>query len=472
VCDIQSIQLSGQNFGSQGLPSSLEVDARVDCAAVNIEIRRNATDPTPLLSAANVTATPTPHPVAGAPPNLVVRSFALTGGISVRCGEVLHVTIVCADQATCRRAEPVRVQCKGFAGSECPTTVVLSVAPPLDQGADCVAAGAYVVTVVDPVGADITYFWSSGPVGSPQASLPGTGPSQTIQVQGGDPQKIVTVFAMKTGCPPAPPGTLLVPAGDDVQCPTGFTVFVVQGTTTIAGPHANTQGVDWNVPAVPPGTYMIRVTSPAGAGETYEWFNNDGTLAATGLANDHAVTVNAGQSTTISFRIKPSDCCPALLGSVTLTGTSSTSTTPPTGQPPAEQPPTEEPPPEQPAVPSFCPILRLLVGIALIVALLSVVAAGCAIVVAAAIPTLIAAVIVAVIAAILLLLFCRPSLCRLIGVVVWALKWAIVLGGLIAIGCGSLVSVFIVVLYGGVTAALIWWLISLGCRVPRMIDAP
>jgi hypothetical protein len=29
-----------------------------------------------------------------------------------------------------------------------------------------------------------------------------------------------------------------------------------------------------------------------------------------------------------------------------------------------------------------------------------------------------------------------------------------------------------VVLYGGVTAALICWLIAHGCRIPRMIDAP
>ena len=473
MCNIQSIQLAGQNFGAQGIPSQLEVVARVDCPAVNIEVRRNATDATPILSATNVDATPATQPVAGVPPNLVVHRFDLTGGLSIRCGELLNVTIICANDASCRRGdngELTRVQCKGFSASECPTTVILSVAPPVAQNADCVAAGNYVVTVVDPIGADITYFWSAGPVGSPQSSLPGTGPSQTIQVQAGDPDTIVSVIAIKAGCPPPPPGTMLFPAGDAVQCPTGFTVVVVQGATTIAGPHANTQGVDWNVPAVAPGAYTVRITQPTGAGASYEWFDNNGTLASTGTANDHAVTVNAGQTTTTSFRIKPSECCPAMMGSVTFTG--SATSTPPTEQPPTEEPPVGDPPIEEPPSFDFCALLRLIAGIALVAALLSIVATGCIVLVPTAIPTLIGAIIVAVAAAILVLLICRPSLCRLIGVLVWALKWSIVLGALIAIGCGSIVSAFIVALYGGIVAALIWLLISMHCRIPHMLSMP
>lgn len=471
MCDIASLQVSGQDFSAQGIPTQLRVEARVDCSAVNIEVRRNATDPTPILSATNVQATPASQPVPGTPPNLVVQIFPLTGGLSITCGDLLHVTIACTNDASCRRDELALVQCKGFVGSECPATVVLSVAPPLDQSADCVAAGAYVVTVVDPVGSDITYFWSAGAVGSPQSSLPGTGPTQTVQVQDGDPQTIVSVIAIKTGCAPAPPGTVLFPAGDDVQCPTGFTVIVAQGTTVLAGPHTNVQGVDWNVPALAAGTYTVRVTQPSGSGESYEWFNNDGTLAATGPANDHTATISAGQSTTLSFRIKPSDCCPAMMGSVTLTG--STSGTPPS-QPPDTETPVEQPPVTEPATPAspFCAFLNLLVGLALIAVLLSVVASGCLMLLPTAIPTLLAAAAVAIVAGLLWLLICGPDLCLLVGVLVWTLKWAIVLGALIAIGCSSFVSAFIVVLYGGIVAALIWVLIARGCRIPRLLGPP
>jgi hypothetical protein len=477
MCDIQGIQLAGQNFGSQGVPSQLEVSAHVDCPAVHIEVRRNPGDPTPILSATNIAATPASQPLAGIPPNLVVHQFALTGGLSVRCGEILHVSLICANDASCRRSEALLVQCKGVADSECPTTVILSVAPPVDQSADCIAAGDHVVTVVDPVGTDITYFWSAGPVGSVQTSLPGTGPTQTIQVQAGDPQSIVSVIAIKAGCPPAPPGTMLFPAGDAVQCPTGFAVVVAQSTATIAGPHTNTQGIDWNVPAVPPGAYTIRITQPTGSGEAYEWFNNDGTLAATGSANSHNVAVNAGQSATTSFRIKPSECCPAMMGSVTLTGTAAT-TIPPGGTspgdtPPGETPPAEERPPVEPP-PSFdlCALLRLIVGIGLIGTLLSVVATACNILVVVTLPVMVSIAFGAIVIAILLLLTCNPTFCRVVGVLVWAFKWAIVLGALLAIGCGSILSAFIVAIYGGIVAALIWLLVANGCRVPSMRGLP
>jgi len=477
MCNIQNIQLTSQNFDAQGLVSRLVVNARVDCDTVNIEVRRNANDTDAILSKTGVDGT-TVNSVAGEPPNLVAHTFADIGALGIRCGDLLNVRIICVDdlgnETSCKRGfngELTKVECKGFAGSECPATVILSVAPPVDQSADCIAAGNYVVTVVDPVGVDVTYFWSAGPVGSTQAMLQGNGAAQTIQVHGGDSQTVVTVIAIKPGCPP-PTGTVFFPAGDDVQCPTGFTAVVVQGTTTIAGPHANTQGVNWNVPAVAAGAYKVRITQPTGAGATYEWFDNNGTLASTGAANDHAVTVNAGQTTTTSFRIKPSECCPAMTGSVTLTSSATSTPTPPTGQP-TEEPPEEQPPVEDP--PSgfdLCALLRLIAGLGLIAALLSVVATGCIVLVPTAIPTLIGAAVVAVVAVILVLLICRPSLCRLIGVLVWALKWSIVLGALIAIGCGSIVSAFIVALYGGIVAALIWLLISMHCRVPSMRSMP
>ena len=160
-----------------------------------------------------------------------------------------------------------------------------------------------------------------------------------------------------------------------------------------------------------------------------------------------------------------------MMGSVTLTGTGSGSGEPPEEEPTEEEPPTDDDEENPPSF-DFCALLRLIVGIALIATLLSVVASACTILFPAAIPTLVVAVIAAIVGAVLVLLICRPSVCRLVGVLVWAFKWAIVLGALIAIGCGSIVSAFIVVIYGGIVAALIWFLVARGCRVPRMQDAP
>ena len=225
-----------------------------------------------------------------------------------------------------------------------------------------------------------------------------------------------------------------------------------------------------------PGSYTVRVTQPSSGGETFEWFDNGGALAASGSSNELGVVLAAGETKTVSFRIKPSDCCPAMIGSVTLTASRVPPGEPPDGTPPDGTPP-DETPPEQPEEPEtatfpFCAILRLLIGLALIAALVGGVAAGCAMLLPAAIPTLIGGVVVAVVGALVLLLICRPTCCRLLGLLLWALKWAIVLGAIVAIGCGSLLSAWIVVTYGGAAAALTWALVARGCRIPELLDLP
>lgn len=476
MCDIQSIQLSGQGFSAQGIPSALGVLARVDCPAVNIEIRRSTNDPTPMLSQTNVASVEETEPVPGMPPRHVIHVFTLPPGVSVKCDETLVVTIVCADDAGCRVTERAVVHCKGFEPTDCPSTVVLSTDPPVHQTGDCLPAGTYVITVEDPLGADVDYFWSANEVGGPPPTdLPGSGPTQTFQVQDGDPPTIVSVIAMKSGCPPRT-GNILFPAGDDANCPTGFSVSVLRGGASVAGPHTNLQGVDWDVPAVAPGAYTVAVTQPPGE---FEWFDNTGVLVASGAQNSRDVTVVAGQSTTLSFRVKPSDCCPAMSGRVTLTGASGgTDDTDDTDDPDDTDDTDDSNDPDDPNTPvvvpppPLCLILDIIVALALVVALVSVVAGACAMLLPAAIPILIGAVAVAVVAAVLALIICRPSLCRVLSVIVWALKWAIMLGAVVALACGGLLGAFVVVIYGGIIAALIWLMIGRGCAVPRMLGLP
>src|SRR4051812_21110439 len=94
MCDIQEIQLQGENFSVQGVPSGLRVSARVDCTEVNIEVRRNPTDPIPLLSVSNVSASGLVGAIPGLPTRAASHTFELVDGQpSIRCGEVLNVTI-------------------------------------------------------------------------------------------------------------------------------------------------------------------------------------------------------------------------------------------------------------------------------------------------------------------------------------------------------------------------------------------
>jgi hypothetical protein len=57
-------------------------------------------------------------------------------------------------------------------------------------------------------------------------------------------------------------------------------------------------------------------------------------------------------------------------------------------------------------------------------------------------------------------------------VLVWALKWAIVLGALASLVLRSLGSGLVVAMCGGTCSALVWWLTGRGCPVPRLRGAP
>ncbi len=122
-------------------------------------------------------------------------------------------------------------------------------------------------------------------------------------------------------------------------------------------------------------------------------------------------------------------------------------------------------------VEQFCKYLYLAVGVALIALLVGLVMTTGALTIAV-LPALLVSAIAAGSALLLALVLCERSLCRLIGVVVWALKWSIVFGAGIAVATLNLSSAFVVVLLGGMAATLIWMLIARRCRVPEMFDAP
>ena len=119
----------------------------------------------------------------------------------------------------------------------------------------------------------------------------------------------------------------------------------------------------------------------------------------------------------------------------------------------------------------FCQTLFLIAGLALLAAFLGVVAGGIP-ALPAVLPVMLAAAAVAVTALLLARLLCEVSLCRLIGVGVWALKWTVVLGAFLAIGFLSVGSAFVVILCGGTVSALIWALTDKGCPVPRLLGPP
>jgi hypothetical protein len=119
-----------------------------------------------------------------------------------------------------------------------------------------------------------------------------------------------------------------------------------------------------------------------------------------------------------------------------------------------------------------CQTLILVAGLALVAAVLGVVAAGALMPLPLALPAMMGGIGVAVAALLLARLLCELGMCRLVGVVVWALKWGIIAGAVLTIALVSVGSAFVVVLCGVIVSALIWWLTARGCPVPRLLGPP
>jgi hypothetical protein len=112
------------------------------------------------------------------------------------------------------------------------------------------------------------------------------------------------------------------------------------------------------------------------------------------------------------------------------------------------------------------------VAIALVVALVSIVVTATGPLAILVFPVLVAAAIAVIITAILLLLICRPSVCRILRILAWSLKWAIVIGAIIAISMFSLTAILVVIVYGMIIAAIEWGIARNGCQDPPMPSLP
>jgi hypothetical protein len=120
----------------------------------------------------------------------------------------------------------------------------------------------------------------------------------------------------------------------------------------------------------------------------------------------------------------------------------------------------------------FCAYLIFLAGVALIAVLLAGVLSAGAVLLPGGTVALATSVIAAVGALLIALALCELGWCRLLGVIFWALKWAIVIGMVISVSLLSAACGFVVVLYGGASATLLWLLVRRGCAIPRMLAWP
>jgi hypothetical protein len=119
----------------------------------------------------------------------------------------------------------------------------------------------------------------------------------------------------------------------------------------------------------------------------------------------------------------------------------------------------------------ICAYLSLLVGVALIALLVGVIATAGS-VLANAVPAMLTSAAAAAAAILLMLRLCDMDRCRLLRVLAWAFKWAVVLGGILAVATLNAGSALAVVICGGVTSMLIWQLVDRGCPVPRLFAQP
>lgn len=120
----------------------------------------------------------------------------------------------------------------------------------------------------------------------------------------------------------------------------------------------------------------------------------------------------------------------------------------------------------------FCAYLYFLAGVALIGVLVAGVLSAAAVPLPGGLAIVVASAIAVIGALLIALVVCEFSLCRLLGVIFWALKWAIVIGMVISVSLFNAACGFVVVLYGGVSATLLWTLQRRGCSIPRMLGWP
>jgi hypothetical protein len=313
MCQINEILVSGSQWDANGDPSSISVDVRVDgCHYVEIKVFRALGDAVPLYSASN-------RPVSSG--GLASAQFTVTKDKVVHCGEVLWVDVVCQTDPSCSVREEFRVVCKGLEDVEtCPNAgPPLSIQPALDASADCVAGGAYTVTIGGTWPAGTTFNWSLGDL-PPGITSPTNQHSSSFILQHpvGSPARILIAEVEVPGCPDVQ-SVVVFPPADVANCPTqiGISVFGSAGPLPVPA-----DGMTYA--ALPPGDYRIRVTSPTGTGVNFEWYRENALQPSTPATPNELFipTLPAGVETTIAVRVQQ-ECCNALLDTVVLRTTPS-----------------------------------------------------------------------------------------------------------------------------------------------------
>ena len=465
MCLINDLQIAGAPWDANGDPITILVYVRVEgCDYLEFKVFRALGDTVPLYTASN-------RPVSWS--GIGQAQFTITKDKVVHCGEVLCVEVVCQTDPSCLIREEVRVNCKGFEGAaECPGAgPPLSIQPPVDISADCIAGGTYTVVIGGTWPGGSTFNWSLGNL-PPGVTSPTNqhGTSFVLQHPVGSPGRILIAEVEVPGCPDVQ-SVVLFPPADTANCPSQIGISVIGPTGLIPVPADGTTYAD-----LPPGNYRVEVASPA-AGPTvdFEWYRDNALQASTPATPNklEVPSLPAGAETTIAVRVQQ-ECCNALLDTVLLRTAPAKDGGPDDTPPPPDsddddttQPPDDVSPPSWP-----CVILGLLVGLAMIAALVSLVGLAVPPIAILALPALQIAAIAILIAGVLLLLICRPSLCRLLGIVAWALKWAVLFGALIAIATLSLGAFLLVLVYGMLLAAAVWLIALNGCQEPGMLSIP
>lgn len=459
MCQIHDLQIVGRQWDANGNPAAIEVGVRASgCQLLEFRVFRAPGEATPLYLTGD-------RPVSAG--GLANAEFAVTPDRSIQCGEVLWVEVGCQTDPGCVVRASVRVECKGFEGAgACPSAgPPLSVQPGIALQADCVAAGSYTVTIAGSWPAGTSFNWSLGDF-PPGVTVPTGehGQSFVLSHPLGAPGRILIAEVAVPGCPDVQ-SVVLFPPADAADCPTTLTLAVLGSAGTVPAPA---DGSTYS--GLAPGDYRVRVTAPSGAGLDFEWYRDNALQPLTPATPNELLVAGlaAGTETVVAVRVQR-ECCNPLLDSVVLRVAAATGPAP--GEPEPAPPGGAEPPVATP--PSLpCLILGLLVALGLVVALVSLVGLAVPPAGVLALPALALAAIVIIIAGILLLLVCQPSLCRLLGIALWALKWAIALGFLIAAVSLSLGAVLLVLVYGMLAAGLVWLLALNGCPQPGMWSLP
>jgi hypothetical protein len=501
ACVITGVQIAGQNLDASGTPTSFELSFRVgQCEAVDVRVYDSSdTSEAPIYEGSSV---PVSGPVDPAGLRLVI--LRLTPRPPKPCGGIYYVVIECSHNTACRFAQDVEVKCKEglpTTPQPCSPTAILvvrnSAGTEVNLGQPCLAQDAYSIEIVSPWSASATAQWSVMP-------MPASGGSSTtvsianasgqqlsypvpdqLQPQGTGRTILVAILdTTPAGNPCLSQGAAPLPPVSPVACPTAIALELRLNNQPIS--PASTNPLTYTNLAA--GFYDLRVTDPAGADVTFDWFTAAATPAQSGSSNSFGFDLSASNSPrTIEVFVRAGDCCPVLRNSATLSVTSAAT---PDREPPGAgtpgTPDREVPPPDDTTPPpgglSLCGVVRVLAALALVLLFISVMFVVCpSPLTPVAASVAVAAAVAAAVLFALAFALCGMGFCGFWGIVIWSLRWAIVLGVLAAILLTVAIILFLPVLmcvllvalgYGVVCGMLILWVTGRGCTIPRGFSWP